>query len=84
MAGGGGFQSRVDLQWGWWWVCYGFFWIWVLLDDLGFVAVGLVGFCGRLWFLVVVVVGSDMGWICNGVGGGFVMGFLDLGFCLRI
>ena len=57
MAGGGGFQSRVDLQWGWWWVCYGFFWIWVLLDDLGFVAVGLVRFCGRLWFLVAVVVG---------------------------
>ena len=40
--------------------------------DLGFVALGLVGFCGRWWFLVamVVVMGSDIGWICSGVGGG--------------
>ena len=32
----------------------------------------------------VVVVGSDIGWICIRFGGGFAMGFLDLSFCLRI
>ena len=36
-------------------------WIWVLWANLGFVAVGLARFCGRWWFLVAVVVGSDMG-----------------------
>ena len=54
--------------------------------DLGFVALGLVGFCGQWWFLmaVIVVVSFDMGWICSGVGGGlwcgvgFAMSFLDL------
>lgn len=29
------------------------FGIWVLLDDLGFVAIGLARFCGRRWFLAV-------------------------------
>ena len=48
--------------------------------DLGFVAMGLVRFCGQRWFLVVVVVCFDMGWICGGDCGGFAIGFLDLGF----
>ena len=39
---------------------------------------GLARFYGQRWFLVVVVC-SDMGWICGGDGGGFAMGFLDLG-----
>ena len=48
--------------------------------DLGFVAMGLARFCGQRWFMVVVVVVcSDIGWICGGDGGGFAMGFLDLG-----
>ena len=48
----------VDLLW--------IFWIWFLLRWvwLGFVA------SGGLLVAMVVVVGSDIGWICNGVGGG--------------
>ena len=40
-----GFNMVVGLLW--------IFGIWVLLDDLGFVAMGLAGFCGQCWFLVV-------------------------------
>lgn len=52
------------------------FWIWVLLEDLGSIAISLAGVYGWL-------VGFDLGWICSGGGGGgggFVMDFLDLGF----
>ena len=50
---GGGFAMRVVVGFN---VAVGLLWIfgiWVLLDDLGFVAMGLVGFCGQCWFLVV-------------------------------
>ena len=50
---GGGFAMGVVVGFN---VAVGLLWIfriWVLLDDLGFVAMGLAGFCGRWWFLVV-------------------------------
>jgi len=80
---GGGFW------WRWWVPIWGWFVVGVVSSnvvvgslcflDLGFVAMGLARFCGQRWFLVVVVC-SDMGWICSGDGGGFAIGFLDLGF----
>ena len=75
MANGGGeFQSGVDLRWSGCGfrcgglVCYGFF---------------RFGFCcyGFGWVLWPVVVGSNLGWICSGGGGGFVMDFFGSGFC---
>ena len=78
MANGGGeFQSGVDLRWSGCGfrcdglVCYGFF-------RFGFC-------CYRFgWVLWPVVVGSNLGWICSGGGGGFVMDFFGSGFCQMI
>ena len=50
------------------------FWIWVLLKDLGFVAVDLAEFWGQWWLWVEI-------WWCRG---GFVGFFLDLGFVAEV